>query len=263
MTVSRNKLTKKDIDKMSMLSLAEQMCFSFERMQAPGFCWGMIPGFKKIYSNQTEEIAKAMQNNMDFINTEPHMATFLQGLILALEESGQDRELIKNIKTGLFGPLAGLGDAIFWFTVLPITAAVSCSLASNGSVMGPILYIAVFMVVAFSRILFGRLGYSMGVGAVDMISENANAITKAAGILGVMVVGGLIPSYVTFAFKDTLVAPGDVAVQAIFDSIMPNILPLGFVFLLYWLFKKKNMNTITLIVLIILVSIGLSFLGIM
>ena len=81
--------------------------------------------------------------------------------------------------------------------------------------------------------------------------------------LGVMVVGGLIPSYVSFAFPESLVVAGGVSIQGIFDSIMPNILPLGFVFLLYWLFKKKNVNTIKLILLVIAVSILLSFLGIM
>lgn len=263
MTVSRNKLTRKDIDKMSMLSIFEQACFSFERMQAPGFCLGLIPGFKKIYGDNKEEVSKAMANNMDFINTEPHMATFLQGLILSLEEAGQDRALIRNIKTGLFGPLAGLGDAIFWFTMMPITAAICCSLAGQGSVMGPLIYIAVWIVGALSRIWFGRLGYNLGVGAVDMISTNANAITKAAGILGVMVVGGLIPSYVACAFAESLVVVGDVSIQGIFDSIMPNILPLGFVFLLYWLFKKKNINTMMLIVLVLIGSIVLSFFGIM
>ena len=113
MTVSRNKLTKKDITNMSILSMTEQLAFNFERMQAAGFCYSMAPYFKKIYGDNKEEIAKAMENNLDFINTEMHMATFLQGLILSLEESGEDRNLIKNIKTGLFGPLAGLGDAIF------------------------------------------------------------------------------------------------------------------------------------------------------
>lgn len=263
MMVSRNKLTKKDIDKMSMLSFFEQACFSFERMQAPGFCLGMLPGFKKIYGNQKAEVSDAMKNNMDFINTEPHMATFLQGLVLSLEEAGQDRTLIKNVKTGLFGPLAGLGDAIFWFTLMPIAAAISCSLAGQGSVLGPILYILIWAAGAFSRILFGRMGYKMGVSAVDMISANANAITKAAGILGVMVVGGLIPSYVSCAFAEGLVVVGNVSIQGIFDSILPNMLPLGFVFLLYFMFKKKNVNTLRLILLVIVLSIVLSFLGVM
>jgi len=263
MTVSRNKLTKRDIDNMSMRSFLEQICFSFERMQAPGFMWGMIPGFKKIYGDDKEELAKAMSAYMGFINTEPHMATFLQGLTLSLEESGQDREMIKNINAGLFGPLAGLGDAIFWFTLLPISAAISCSLASEGSALGPILYIAIWVVSAFSRIWFGRLGYNMGVNAISTISENAGAITKAAGILGLTVVGGLIPSYISFAFHEDLVLPGGVSVQGVFDAVLPNILPLGFVFFLYWLFRKKNINTIVLILMVIVVSIVLSRLNIM
>lgn len=47
MTVSRNKLTKQDINKMSLYSVIEQSCFSFERMQAAGFTLSMVPTFKK------------------------------------------------------------------------------------------------------------------------------------------------------------------------------------------------------------------------
>jgi PTS system galactosamine-specific IID component len=271
---SRNKLDKKDIDKMSMLSMFEQCCFSFERMQAPGFVLGLLPGLKKIYGSDKKEISEAMKANMDFINTEPHMATFLQGVVLSLEEAGQDRELIKNIKTGLFGPLAGLGDAIFWFTLMPISAAICCSLAGRESILGPILYMIIWAISGFSRIWFGRVGYRVGVGAVESLSKNAKALTKAAGILGVMVIGGLIPSYVGFNFADTfkitsaVVAEGindivEVPIQGIFDSVLPSILPLGFVFLLYRLFKSKNVNTFTLIVLIIIASIALSYLGVM
>lgn len=260
---SRGKLTKKDIDKVGLLSVFEQCCFSFERMQAPGFCWAMVDAFKKIYGDDKKEISRAMHENMEFMNTEPHFASFLQGLIISMEEAGQDHELIRGIKNGLFGPLAGLGDAIFWYTLMPLTAAICCSLASQGSVLGPILFILIWIVGGLSRVWFTRAGYRTGVNAVQLIGDNANALTKAAGILGVMVVGGLIPSYVSFAFAEDLVAAGNVSIQGIFDSIMPNILPLGFVFALYWLFKKKNVNTMKLIILVIVLSIVLSFLGIM
>ena len=105
---SEKKLTKKDLDKMAYMSLFEQSCFSFERMQAVGFAWGMSDCFRKIFGDNNEEMAKALQNNLDFINTEPHMAAILQGLVVSMEESGQDRELIHSLKTGLFGPLAYL-----------------------------------------------------------------------------------------------------------------------------------------------------------
>ena len=210
-----------------------------------------------------EEMAAALKNNLDFINTEPHMAAILQGLIVSMEEAGQDRTMIHSLKTGLFGPLAGLGDAIWWYTAMPIIASICCSLATQNNVLGPIFYILFWALTAiFSRIWFVRLGYNAGVSSIKFIGDNAAYISKAAGILGVMVVGGLIPSYVSFAFPETLVI-SSVSVQGIFDSIMPNILPLGFVFLLYWLFKKKNVNTMKLILLVIALSVALSFLGIM
>lgn len=263
MTVSRNKLTKKDIDKMSLYSIILQSGFNFERMQAGGFTASMIPSFKKIYGDQTEEISAAMSYNMDFMNTEPHMATFLMGLIVSLEESGEDRELIRNLRAGLFGPLAGIGDAIFWFTLLPISAAICSSINQQGSVLGPILYLTIWVLLALSRIWFGRLGYSLGVNAIPTIQENANALTKAAGILGVTVVGGLIPSYVEFSFREGLLLAGTVEVQEIFDSILPNILPLGFVFLLYYLLTKKRMKAVSIILIIIGFSILMAFLNLM
>ena len=244
--MASNKITKKDLNEMAVRSMAEQCCFSFERMQAVGFCYGMTKCFRKIHGDNNEEMAAAMANNLDFINTEPHMAAILQGL-----------------KTGLFGPLAGLGDAIWWYTAMPIIASICCSLATQNNVLGPIFYILFWALTAiFSRIWFVRLGYNAGVSSIKFIGDNAAYISKAAGILGVMVVGGLIPSYVSFAFPETLVI-SSVSVQGIFDSIMPNILPLGFVFLLYWLFKKKNVNTMKLILLVIVLSVALSFLGIM
>lgn len=135
--MASNKITKKDLNEMAVRSMAEQCCFSFERMQAVGFCYGMTKCFRKIHGDNNEEMAAAMENNLDFINTEPHMAAILQGLIVSMEEAGQDREMIHSLKTGLFGPLAGLGDAIWWYTAMPIIASICCSLATQNNCSGP------------------------------------------------------------------------------------------------------------------------------
>ena len=97
---------------------------------------------------------------------------------------------------------------------------------------------------------------------MSSISSYSKYLTDAAGILGVTVVGGLIPSYVSFAFSDNLVYGIEGAtVQSIFDNVLPNILPLSFVFFIFYLFKKKNANTIVMIIAIIIAGIILSFLG--
>lgn len=54
--------------------------------------------------------------------------------------------------------------------------------------------------MAVSRVFFLKAGYKLGSGAISKLTENAKALTKGAGILGVMVVGAMIPSYVTFEF---------------------------------------------------------------
>lgn len=258
----RNELTKSDITKMSLYSIILQSAFSFERMQAPGFTLSMLPTFQKIYGDSEDDLREFMTYNMQFMNTEPHMATFLMGLILSMEEAGEDRELIEGLRNGLFGPFAGLGDAIFWFTLLPISAAICSSLALDGSVLGPILYIIIWFIAAISRILFGRFGYNLGVNAVSNISENTKYLTKAAGILGVSVVGGLIPSYISLEFSESLkFGLEGTTVQEVFDSVLPNILPLSFVFFLYWLFKKKNANVLLIILGIIAFSIAMAYLG--
>lgn len=259
----RGQLTKQDVTRMGLISMIEQASFSFERMQAPGFVLSMLPAAKKIFKDSKEDMSEFMTYNMEFMNTEPHMATFLMGLILSMEEHGEDRKLIEGIRNGLFGPFAGLGDAVFWFTLLPISAAICCSLAQDGSVLGPLLYIGIWAIAAFSRIWFARFGYNLGVKAVSTISENTKYLTKAAGILGVMVVGGLIPSYISLGFSESLkFGMGEgTTIQSVFDGILPNMLPLAFVFFVYWLFKKKNANVLVIILGIIVVGVAMSFLG--
>lgn len=255
------KLTKKDLYSLGIRSIAEQAGFSFERMQAPGFTWSMLPCFEKLYPDSKKDMSEFMTYNMEFMNTEMHMATFLMGLELSMEERHTDRNLIAGIRNGLFGPLAGLGDAIFWFTVLPISAGICCSLAQNGSVLGPILYIAIWFFMAISRIWFAEAGYNVGSRLIENIGTTTKYLTEAAGILGMMVVGGLIPSYVTLAFSDDLIfGVGGTTVQSVFDNIMPNVLPLALVFLVFWLFKKKA-NVLAIILGIIAFGILMSFLG--
>ena len=215
------KLTKKDLRRLGIRSIAEQAGFSFERMQAPGFTWSMLPCFEKLYPDSKKDMSEFMTYNMEFMNTEMHMATFLMGLELSMEERHTDRNLIAGIRNGLFGPLAGLGDAIFWFTVLPISAGICCSLAQDGSVLGPILYIAIWFFMAISRIWFAEAGYNVGSRLIENIGTTTKYLTEAAGILGMMVVGGLIPSYVSVAFSDDLVfGVGSTTVQSVFDNIM-------------------------------------------
>lgn len=102
-------------------------------MQAGGFTRAMLPILKKIYKNDKPGLSAAMKDNLEFINTHPNLVGFLMGLLISMEEKGENRDTIKGLKVALFGPIAGIGDAIFWFTLLPIMAGICSSFASQGT----------------------------------------------------------------------------------------------------------------------------------
>lgn len=195
-TSSERILTRKDINNLAVRSVYLQASFNYERMQSGGFMFAQIPLLKKIYKNDKQGLKDAMVDNLEFINTSPHLAGFLMGLLISMEEGHEDRETIRALRTALFPPLAGIGDAIFWFTVLPILAGICSSLAVSGSILGPLLFFIAYCLIFASRFYTTNLGYNLGVKAIPIIKAQSEKIGKAASVLGVTVIGGLIASYV-------------------------------------------------------------------
>ena len=266
MKESKKVLTKKDITKLGLMSSFLQASFNYERMQAGGFTVAQLPFLKKIYKNDKKAISDAMSDNLEFINTHPNLVGFLMGLLISLEENNEDRSIIKGLKVALFGPLAGIGDAIFWFTLLPIVAGISASFAMEGSVLGPIIFFTVYLIVFILRIAWTHLGYNLGVKAIDKIKHNSKVIGKASTVLGVTVIGGLIASYVKINVLTNIVVNESKTVSLqtdFFDKIFPNILPLGYTLLMYFLIKNKKISPVVLIFSTFIMSILLSFVGIL
>lgn len=259
-------ITKQDITKLGFRSMFLQASFNYERMQAGGFLFSQLPLLKKIHKDDKEGLSTAMQDNLEFINTHPNLVGFLMGLLISLEEHKESRTTIKGLKVALFAPLAGIGDAIFWFTILPIIAGISSSMAIDGNMLGPIIFLGFYVVVYFLRIVWTHLGYNLGTKAVSTIKETSTVISKAATVLGCTVIGGLIAAYVHITLLPEIVVneAKTVNIQVDFlDKIFPNILPFGYVFLLYYLMKNKKVSPVVLIVSTFVLSIVLSFFGIL
>lgn len=63
----------------------------------------------------------------------------------------------------MMGPLAGIGDPVFWFTVRPILGALGASLAMAGNVMGPILFFVLWNLIRMAFLWYTQeLGYKAG-----------------------------------------------------------------------------------------------------
>lgn len=263
---SKNKFTKKEITKLSLSTMFTCITFNYERMMAPGFTFVQIPFLKKIYKDDKDGLSAALTDNMEFINTHPNFVGFLSGLLLSLEEAREDRSVIKGIKMALYAPLAGIGDAFFWFTLLPIMAGICGSLAMEGNIIGPILFALVYLSVYLLRIPLTHFGYNLGIKSLSKISENTEKISRSASIIGITVIGGLIATYVSLAstIKITL-SEGHVweLQSGLLDKIFPNILGIGYVSLLYYLLKKKNVSPVILIIMTFIIMLAGSFFGVL
>ncbi|MED5636130.1 PTS system mannose/fructose/sorbose family transporter subunit IID, partial [Enterobacter hormaechei] len=66
-----------------------------------------------------------------------------------------DDVAINDIKVGLMGPLAGVGDPIFWGTVRPVFAALGAGIAMSGSLLGPLLFFVLFNLVRLATRYYG------------------------------------------------------------------------------------------------------------
>ena len=210
-------LDKKTLNKMVWLSCFLQASFNYERMQACGWLWGMLPGLQKIHTNK-EDLKTSMAHNLDFLNTHPFLVTFVMGIVLSLEQNKADTQTIRSVRISAAGPLGGIGDALFWLTLVPITAGLTANMALTGSIAGAILFLLIFNAVQFV-VRFGLMYWSYGLGtkAVTMLTSSAKEFTRAASILGVFVVGGLIANYggttVRMIIGDQLGIPVDFTVS--------------------------------------------------
>jgi PTS system N-acetylgalactosamine-specific IID component len=188
-------LDQKTLNKMVWRSLFLQASFNYERMQACGWLYSILPGLEKIHTNK-DDLAASMSHNMEFFNTHPFLVTFVMGIVLSLEQNKVDIPTIRAVRVSAMGPLGGIGDALFWFTLVPITAGITANMAIAGSIAAPFIFLIIFNVAQFVvRFWLMNWSYKMGTNAISVLTENAKEFTRAASILGVFVVGCLTVCY--------------------------------------------------------------------
>lgn len=233
-------LTRKDINLMAFRSMFLQASFNYERMQAGGWLFGLLPSLKKIHTNKAD-LSKAMTGHLGFLNTHPFLVTFVMGIILAMERSKQDINSIQNTKIAVAAPLGGIGDAMFWLTLLPICGGIGADLALQGSIMGAIVFMLMFNIPHFAlRFGLAHYAYKMGVSAIPMIKANTQKVSYAASIVGITVIGALVATYVRLGTTLEITA-GDAVVKLqadVIDKLMPAFLPLVYTLGMYALVKR-------------------------
>lgn len=297
-------LSKSDRQKVWWRSTFLQGSWNYERMQNLGWAYALIPAIKKLYTSK-EDRAAALERHLEFFNTHPYVAAPIIGVTLALEEERAngaeiDDTAIQGVKIGMMGPLAGVGDPVFWFTVRPILGALGASLAMAGNIVGPLLFFFGWNIIRMAFLWYTQeLGYKAGSEITkDLSGGIIQKITKGASILGMFILAVLVERWVSITFTVNLPATqlsegayiefpkgnvtgtelqgilGDVAsglsltstqtntLQGQLDSLIPGLMGLLLTFFCMRLLKKK-VSPITIIIGLFIVGIIARFFGIM
>lgn len=270
-TADERKLTKQDLNRVAIRSLGMEWDWNYERQMNMAFCYSMLPVIKKLYPNKDDQVA-AMQRHLEFFNTTPHMSTLILGITAAMEEQNAsdpdfETESINNVKVSLMGPLAGIGDSFIWGTLRIIATGVGVSLAAQGNILGPLLFLLLFNIPAQGlRFYLMHAGYKLGSGFLAKVQESGlmDILTYGASVLGLMVIGGMTSENVAITVP-LVIGSGETATTLgdICNTIMPGLLPLAFTLLMYWLVSKKNVKTTTLLVALVVIGLVGSFFGIL
>ncbi|MDF7666704.1 PTS system mannose/fructose/sorbose family transporter subunit IID [Orbaceae bacterium ESL0727] len=295
---NRIQLTKKDRLAVAWRSTFLQGSWNYERMQNGGWVYAMIPAIKKLYTTK-EDRSAALKRHLEFFNTHPYLASPVFGVTLALEEerangASVDNVAIQGVKVGMMGPLAGVGDPVFWFTVRPMLGALGASLALGGNVLGPILFFLLWNIIRWGFMWYTQeFGYRTGSRITDNLSGGLlQKITKGASILGMFVLAALVQRWVSIKFQPvvstvkldhgayidwnslpvgaegiqkalaqlqsglSLTQEKVTTLQNNLDQLIPGLVPLLLTFFCMWLLRKKVSPIVIIIGLFVVGIVG-------
>ncbi|MBE5107365.1 PTS mannose family transporter subunit IID [Bacillus anthracis] len=291
-------LTKKDRLAVAWRSTFIQGSWNYERMQNGGWAFSMIPAIKKLYKSKEDRTA-ALKRHLEFFNTHPYIASPILGVTLALEEErANGAEIndvaIQGVKVGMMGPLAGVGDPVFWFTLRPMLGALGASLAMTGNILGPIIFFLFWNLIRWGFMWYTQeFGYKSGSKITDDLSGGLlQDVTKGASILGMFVLAALVQRWVSIKFQpviskvqldkgayiewDKLPLNGEgirkafeqvnsgmalsptkvTTLQNNLDQLIPGLAALLLTFLCMWLLKKKVSPIVIILSLFIVGVVG-------
>lgn len=256
-----NKTIRKAYWEWMFMNLSVQ---NFERMQGPAIVSMLGKVKEDLYPGDEEAQKEMLARHTVFFNTEPYLGSIVPGVVLGMEAekaTGSDiaPEFINAIKTALMGPFAGIGDSLLPGTLIPILLSIAIGLSENGSVIGPLFYIVVFLgvMLPLTWFLFSS-GAKMGANAAQSILSGGikDKITRSIEFLGVIIVGAITALYVNMNTA-VVFTSGDMVIDLNeqLNAVFPKLIVFAFALLSYWLMRKKKFSMNKLMLFFLIVSI--------
>lgn len=255
-------LTKEDLRRVNLRYMfGGQLGWNYERMMNVAYVHAILPAMIKMYGDDSDVLRDMLQMEMQFYNTSPFLSAIITGMDLSLQnESGtKSKEAVAAIKTGLMGPFAAVGDSLFGAVIPTILGSLAAYMGMKGNPIGVIIWLLCAVVILGLRYFELPIAYREGKKLVSNVGNLLNNLTDAATLLGVFVIGGLIPTVVNVIvpFKLTI-GKKSLAIQAdMLDQILPALVPIALVAVAYWLLGRKKMNSTRVIWVFLIGSIVL------
>ena len=259
----RIRLTRRDlIHSWALWTFFAHANYNYERLQGTGFAHAMTPIIRRLYTTE-DEIRAALKRHLVFFNTEPNFGNVVHGTVIAMEEqrangAAIDDDAINSVKSGLMGPMAGIGDTLSQSTITPILLALGIGIAggpasgtavptlsgATGNPLGAIIYmVLVSIVIVTIGYTAWMQGYARGRSFVTEIlrSGTIDRVLVGAGVLGNMVLGALAANFVVVNLAPTVnIAGAQMNLQAaIIDPLFPGALALGLVVMTWYLLRRR------------------------
>lgn len=259
MMMNSNKLTNKDLKRVNWRYIfGPQLGWNYEKMMNIAYTRAAYPALIKMYKNKPKDLKTMFKAEMNFFNTSPHLAMLIMGLDLSIQNDlgVESEETITALKTSLMGPFAAIGDSLMGAVLPTILGSLAAYMGLKGNPIGAIIWLLSTFVVLAIRYIELPLAYKMGRGLVTKMSNLFKNVTSAATLLGVLVVGGLIPTVIKVVVPLKLKIGKGLSIQTdVLDQILPAIVPVALVALAYWLLGLKKMNSTKVIWIFLIGSI--------
>lgn len=180
-------LTDEDLKICSRrMCLMDTVSYSYATQNAPCAMFASYYALRKIYGNDEDAFNTAILNQLDCVfNATPPVSGLLLGAGLAIEDKGHlnGMNAENDLKVGLMGPISGIGDVFIWILPMTILGSIAGYMAQQGSPVGILLWLAVWIALYFWRMQNYVQGYKAGASVVTKMGDKLNVLTDAASIL--------------------------------------------------------------------------------
>lgn len=240
--------------------------------QGRSMAMSILPGLEVWYKDNPEKKNEIFErHSKEYYNNHAVMNGLVTGVVLAMEkkgaETGEDVSgTVTSVKSALMGPLAGIGDSLISNCWRLIVTGIALTWCLEGNILGPLAFFLGFGVVSWAlKYFLVELGYTEGTKIIDVAFKGGliPLLTKAASVLGAILIGALVANNVKINLAFAPAINGvSVSVQSVLDTIAPGLLS---ILLFFWTYTRlqKGWSGVKLLYTLLIVCVVLAFFGVL